>query len=494
MTNPTPPRTFTRDEFTTQVLAAHDTIMDFTKFLMHRFAAYTQHTQVHDIRDRIVSPVIDPFARTNAGYGQWRVPSNWMRVMTEATDQPEPYVTIEHYMDADRGEGSVSNHVRVPLSFVFGEVEKDAAYEEFLRLKAQFEPDTAASPQSDRDDEVARNAARHMLYLLPEYQRVVSVEDMLADKEVAARIYREAWVFVEESALRDPIADMSEIRADLLTGAADLGLDALMEPSTLYGRLVDAAQALLAVAPVSDARPDVDEMLADPRVAAAVYASALSVASHQQGVSSLGDIRALHAHAATLGLTRPHTTGPKQPKARLEAARVLWIQSRPQSERTGNGEHLADPANRGEAAEAYRMALNSLVMRAGLKDIRRSVHDAAYALGLGENDLREPKPQDQQGAAAPKAGSAESPYDNPRAGQDTKPDPAAELGMTLLFDLAERITDHGVAAHEQAGAAYERVQAAFTLTGKQVFGDKAPKVGSVLDDVATLLGFDKKKR
>lgn len=341
MTNPVPPRTFTRDEFTTQVLGAHETIADFTKFLMRRFAAFTQQDGgVRDTRERDVAPVTDPWVRTNAGYGHWRVAANWMRVMTEATDLPEPYVLIEHYMDDDRGPGSVGKTVRVPLSFVFGEVERDAEYEKFLRLKAQFEP----------------------------------------------------------------------------------------EP------------------------------------------------------------------------------GAKQSKARLEAARVLWVQSRPETERTGNGEHLADPSNREQAAEAYRMALSSLMLRSGLKDIRRAVHDAAHTLGLGTYDIKSPQSATSAtgstgdtptGTAAQGDGqtSPESPYDDPRAGQANEaPEQAAtELGLTLLIDLAERLTDHGVAAHEQAGVAYEKVQAAFTLTGKQVFGDRSEKVGKVIDDVANLLGFATKK-
>lgn len=346
MTNPVPPRTFTRDEFTTQVLGAHDTINDFTKFLMHRFAAFTQRG-VCDLRDRAVEPIQDPFARTSAGYGHWRIAANWIRVMTETTDLPEPYVLIEHYLDDDRGPGSVTQTVRMPASFVFGEFEQDADFEQYLRLKAQFEPE------------------------------------------------------VKTSAPRQSI------------------------PAPGGGLL----------------------------------------------------------------------TGHRQPKTRREAARVLWVQSRPESERTGNGEHLADPANRAEAAAAYRLALGSLMMRTGLKDIRRSVHDAAHALGLGNDDISEPNAKDQQGPA-PKAETTESPYDNPRTGQDPKADPAADLGLTLLRDLAERLT--GVpeiaAAQQKAEETYQQVQAAFTLTGKQIFGDKAPKVGEVLDDVATLLGFDKKKR
>lgn len=76
---------------------------------------------------------------------------------------------------------------------------------------------------------------------------------------------------------------------------------------------------------------------------------------------------------------------------RVEAARVLWVQSRSEAEaRAGNGAHLADPANREQAAQAYREALRRLHLpiHSGLGDVRGQVYAAAGVLGLTEDDLR----------------------------------------------------------------------------------------------------------
>lgn len=78
-------------------------------------------------------------------------------------------------------------------------------------------------------------------------------------------------------------------------------------------------------------------------------------------------------------------------RERLEAARILWVQSRSSREAaTGVGRHLANPENREQAAEAYREAKRRLYApeHGGLGDVRYQVHDAARVLGLSTDDLR----------------------------------------------------------------------------------------------------------
>lgn len=247
-------KTFTREDFT-KIVESQFILSDFEKFVLRRFAAYTRHTQVQDLRGRPVTAIGDVFARTTSGYGHWRVHPHW----TNHASNGEHTVTVEHYVDDDRGgSGSVTASVQVPLAYIFDETENDAEYEQFMHLKARFEPDTGAVSPAPLGNQ------------------------------------------------RDNTAEGSE-------------------------------------------------------------------AARRQRFNVFG------------------LAGRKQSKARLEAARVLWVQSSPQSERTGNGEHLADPANRDQAAEAYQRALASLTLRTGMKDVRRSVHAAASTLGLTNVDLKRPK-------------------------------------------------------------------------------------------------------
>lgn len=214
---------FTRADLA-QIVSVSDILTDFENFVLRRFADYTRHTMVIAKRGDIVNPIADVFERTNAGYGHWRVKPTWSRTQSLGDE----FIVVEHYVDEDRGAGGVRRSVNVPLDFIFGEVEKHADYEAYLRLKAQFEPDTTTAappaPQPDKSDEIARSAARHMLYLLPQDQRV-SVTTMVADTVVAARIYREALKATEGMGARG-----EQIRADLHAGAGDLGLDPIKEP------------------------------------------------------------------------------------------------------------------------------------------------------------------------------------------------------------------------------------------------------------------------
>lgn len=80
-------------------------------------------------------------------------------------------------------------------------------------------------------------------------------------------------------------------------------------------------------------------------------------------------------------------------RRRREAARYLWVQSRNQTEAAAGGwERLTAPANRAEAAAAYREAMRRLMLpvHGGLGDVRFKVHEAAKVLGLTNADLSGP--------------------------------------------------------------------------------------------------------
>lgn len=132
-----PEHTYTSANFNS-ILAANAMLRDFEKFALGRFAEYTQFTEVIDERGIKIEPVQDAFARTNSGFGHWRLASNWIDIATAVTGAP--YLLVENYVADDRGPGSVQHKVRMPLSFIFGEDEREAQYAEYLRLKSVFEP------------------------------------------------------------------------------------------------------------------------------------------------------------------------------------------------------------------------------------------------------------------------------------------------------------------------------------------------------------------
>lgn len=139
----TPVRRFTATEMV-DVIAARNLLSDFERFLLDRFAAYTRFTEVYDTKDRRVDPIEDPFARTSAGYGHWRLGRNWLDTMMQGGDtETAGVVPVEHYLSEDRGGGgSVTAKVEVPVGFVFGDYEQERDFAEYLRLKAIFEPNS----------------------------------------------------------------------------------------------------------------------------------------------------------------------------------------------------------------------------------------------------------------------------------------------------------------------------------------------------------------
>lgn len=136
-TDPLAPQ-FVREDLA-RMLDAHRLLKDFEQFVLRRFADYTHHTEVTNERGRRVYPVGDLAARTNAGYGYWRVHQNWINILTSTINAAGPSIPVENYVENDRGPGSVAHLVHVPLSFVFGDDERDNEYAQYLALKEKFE-------------------------------------------------------------------------------------------------------------------------------------------------------------------------------------------------------------------------------------------------------------------------------------------------------------------------------------------------------------------
>lgn len=167
--------------------------------------------------------------------------------------------------------------------------------------------------------------------------------------------------------------------------ATYLRLKAQFEPAPDGGIAAEerrtAAQNLLAEA--ADRDTDYTQILEDPAVADDMYRKALVKANREIGGGQGDLIRHIHSLAAKVGLPK-RPSNPLNPK-RLEAARVLAVQSRlgndPQPTRE-QIEALALPENRDQALLAYDRAMGSLLLRGGLGDIRGMVHAAADVLGL----------------------------------------------------------------------------------------------------------------
>lgn len=295
--------TFGRDDLTA-LSDAHALLDQWRTFLLARFAAYTRHTEVSPMGGgAALDPIEDPFARTNAGYGRFDLGENWVLNLL-AADAAHAAVTVKHVLSDDRGGGAIVRKYRLPLDFVFGEVERESKYEQYLRLKAEFEPGTgtdtpATSDPADPDGRYT--AATELVAMLPEEGR-------------------------------------------------------------------PPALALL---------DDTDETF-DRTYAAALARAAAADPGERDGMFSR-----IQSLAATLRLS--HRTGTT--RQRIEAARVLAVQSRRAHESAPTAEQieaLARPENRDKALLAYDIAMTSLRRpeHGGLGSLRRDVYAAAEALGL----------------------------------------------------------------------------------------------------------------
>lgn len=125
-------RTFTAEDLP-QVAAAHETVTAFKAFLLSRFIEWTNQGTPLDDRGRKIEPVKDGAGKTSGGWGQWRVATGGLFTAPDAYE-------FEHWMADDRGPSTLTATVAVPASFIFGDDEEQAAYEQYLTLKARFEP------------------------------------------------------------------------------------------------------------------------------------------------------------------------------------------------------------------------------------------------------------------------------------------------------------------------------------------------------------------
>jgi hypothetical protein len=124
---------FTRDDLARAAEAAVF-LTDFESFILDRFVAYTQRGGVNDISGRPVGSLDS--AQDDGGYGTWSVQKTWSL---------EPWVhqgdvRITHFQAGDRGPGNYDRQVDMPWDFVFGATEAAERYEQYLALKAEFEP------------------------------------------------------------------------------------------------------------------------------------------------------------------------------------------------------------------------------------------------------------------------------------------------------------------------------------------------------------------
>lgn len=157
---------------------AHWFIEDFETFLLSRFADYTRTEKAVNERGQVAAPVTDPFARTDGGYGRWRLRSGWLAQLAgdlETLDVDETWVVVEHYLADDRGGGGTSRMWKLPLRFVFGDEQEDAQRAEYLRLKAIYEPDAT----TDGPDDLA-SAAMDPAFPPADFPAEDAVEDKTA--------------------------------------------------------------------------------------------------------------------------------------------------------------------------------------------------------------------------------------------------------------------------------------------------------------------------
>ena len=124
--------TFTADDLLA-IVAAQDQIAKFRSFLLDRFIAWTQSGDKVDVRGRVITPVADLTGKTSSGWGQWRLAST-----SFATDAQA--FRFEHWLADDRGPSTNTAIAVVPATFIFAAFDEQADYEQFLALKARFEP------------------------------------------------------------------------------------------------------------------------------------------------------------------------------------------------------------------------------------------------------------------------------------------------------------------------------------------------------------------
>ncbi|MGV8847779.1 hypothetical protein [Tessaracoccus sp.] len=123
----------------TAVRAAGKTLADFETLILKRFEFLTRTQAVKGENGRKVDPIVDITQRDEGGYGRWHLPFGWWRHL-DAVELTTGSATIEHTTDGDHGSSAITKTVRVRWADLAADVDPD--YEQYLLLKARFEPGT----------------------------------------------------------------------------------------------------------------------------------------------------------------------------------------------------------------------------------------------------------------------------------------------------------------------------------------------------------------
>lgn len=120
-----------------RLVESHREELELKAFILNRFLDYTKFTAVkagrrgpNDIDQRLIGVV--ETERDANGWGGWNLND---RQMWEAED----FFIVFHYLEDERAPTMYSDFVKLPKEFVFGELERDAEYAQYLLLKAKFE-------------------------------------------------------------------------------------------------------------------------------------------------------------------------------------------------------------------------------------------------------------------------------------------------------------------------------------------------------------------
>lgn len=310
MTTPAPlPTLFSRDDLPA-LAQAHAVMEDWNRFLLTRFAAYTRYTDVTPMGGgSVVEPIEDPFARTSAGYGQYVLGSNWVKNLLDSGEHAA--VTVEHHLSDDRGGGATVRKYRLPLDYVFGDAEHQERYEQYLRLKAEFEPDApsdaasddAAEPVDPADPDGRYAAATDLINMLPEADRPPALALLDATLPHGDEVYDAVLAQASQAATADE-RDALYARIDAL--AAILGLPRRSAGSP-NPRRVEAAR-VLAVQSRKTHEPEptatqIEELARPENRDKALLAYDTAITSLMRHPGGLSDIRGqVYEAALTLGL------------------------------------------------------------------------------------------------------------------------------------------------------------------------------------------------
>lgn len=402
MTTPSPtPERFTQDDLPA-LADAHDLIEQWRVFLLTRFAAYTRYTEVTPVGGgAALDPIEDPFARTNSGYGSFRLPPNWVRDLL-TVDGESAAIVVEHHVSGDRGVSGTTRQYRMPLDFIFGDVERESEYAEYLRLKAKFEPGAtnaqqpaSADPVDPADPHGRYAAATDLISMLPEKERPPALALLDDTRSDAEEVYAAALLRADAS----DVAERSSLIARIHALAAVLNLPR-RSVGPVTAERIEAARVLAVQARKgNEPEPTSEriESLARPEnhdEALLAYERAMT-SLRQPHHGGLGDIRhKVYNAARVLGLDTSADAiarakyGPEKVAAAQRLADSLPPDAQPPIAAILSGSHIAQRAYRLaiDAAEARGSEVGDLSSTSAERSV---IHDAAHVLGIDVSALRD---------------------------------------------------------------------------------------------------------